>query len=212
MLLTTPAVVRAGIVAACADGSVILAKKWTDVHCAGAVEVAPEDRSSQALLREIPSQPSPAARPSLTLSADESRDLARLVDLSQRGTPAILELAHDGDTTAVLQIAHSRAFEAQLRARQRAAANFPLGRVLVFSLEPADSDLVATHLSFSQRGRGFRPGAGDPRELGWIDAGGATTELGDRRIGYIILPRFYEVSRPLAVFWGDSVVATTLRR
>jgi hypothetical protein len=161
---------------------------------------------------EIPSQPSPAARPSLTLSSDERRDLARIVDLSQRDVPAILEHAHDGGTTAVLQIAHSRAFEAQLRARQRAAADFPSGRVLVFSLEPANADLVATRLSFSQRGRGFRPGAGDPRELGWIDADDATTGSGDRRIGYIILPGFYEVSRPLAVFWGDSVVATTLRR
>jgi len=82
----------------------------------------------------------------------------------------------------------------------------------VFSLEPANADLVATHLSFSQRGRGFRPGAGDPRELGWIDDDDASARSGDKRIGYIILPRFYEVSRPLAVFWGDSVVATTLRR
>ena len=71
---------------------------------------------------------------------------------------------------------------------------------------------MATHLSFSQRGRGFRPGTGDPRELGWIDDDDARIRSNNRRLGYIILPRFFEVSRPLVVFWGDTVVAATLRR
>jgi hypothetical protein len=265
-------VAHAGVVAACSDGSVILAKKWSDVNCAGAVEVTPDgvppigsgirpvpaawanflreqkamrranpsaghrvdhasdrptadsaanensivrtqaDRRRQPLARYASSQPSPGARPSLTLFNDERRDLAHIVELSQRDTPAILEHMHAGDTTAVLQIAHSRAFEAQLRARQRAVANFPTGPVIVFSLEPAGADLVSTHLSFSQGGRGFRPGTGDPRELGWIDDDDTRNQSGNRRLGYIVLPESFEVSRPLAVFWGDAVVAATLRR
>jgi hypothetical protein len=176
-LLTTPTVVHAGVVAVCADESVILAKKWSDVNCAGAVEVMPDDvppigsgirpvpiawanflreqvamrratpptlnrvnranhrppsgsaarensavpahtdRRMQALTRDVSSRPPPVARPSLTLSSEERRDLALLVDLSQRGTPAIVGYTNSGYTTAVLQIAHSRAFEAQLRAR-----------------------------------------------------------------------------------------------
>jgi hypothetical protein len=223
MLLTTPAVVQAGVVAVCADGSIIFAKKSSDVNCAGAVEVAPEDvppigsrtrpvpiawanflreqeamrsaspatldrvnrashrplggsaarenpvvrtnadRRRQVLTRGVSSRPSSGARPSLTLTSEDRHDLALIVDLSQRDVPAILEHTHAGETTAVLQIAHSRAFEAQLRARQRASANFPSGPVIVFTLEPANADLVATRLSFSQGGRGFRPGTGDPR-------------------------------------------------
>ena len=31
------------LIATCADGSVVFAKKWQDVHCSGAVEVAPKD-------------------------------------------------------------------------------------------------------------------------------------------------------------------------
>jgi hypothetical protein len=218
VLLTTPAVVHAGVVAVCADGSITFAKKWSDVNCAGPAaredSVVPThtDRRRQALTNDTSSWPSPRARPSLTLPSDERRDLALLVDLSQRDTPAIVGYTNDGYTTAVLQIAHSRAFEAKLRARQRAAANFPSGPILVYSLEPANADLVATRLSFSQGGRGYRPGTGDPRELGWIDDEDARTRSGSRRLGYIILPKFFELSRPLVVFWGDAVVAATLRR
>ena len=201
MVLTTPAVVHANQQPTAGPAS-----------RENSVVPTPTDRRRQVLTNDASSRPSPGARPSLILSSEERRDLALLVDLSQRDTPAIVGYTNSGYTTAVLQIAHSRAFEAQLRARQRAAENFPSGPVLVFTLEPANADLVATHLSFSQRGRGFRPGTGDPRELGWIDDDDARIRSNNRRLGYIILPRFFEVSRPLVVFWGDTVVAATLRR
>jgi hypothetical protein len=113
---------------------------------------------------------------------------------------------------AVLKIAHSLAFEAQLRARRRAAGNPASGPVLVFSLEPANAALTTTHLSFAQRGPSFLPSAGDPREFSWIHDGEARTRLGNGRLGYIVLPASFDVSRPMVVFWDDSVVATTLRR
>jgi hypothetical protein len=276
--ITTPAVARAGVVAVCADGSIMIAKKWADVNCAGAIEVAPDDvppigsgirprsiawasflREQEAMRREservrtranrvsgrAPVDPtaredsldqtrvyrsgsangggralsgdaarrsSAAMRASFTLTADERRDLALLVDLSQRDTPAILKFTQNGVTTARLKIAHSRAFEAKLRAHQRTASARRSGPVLVFSIEPANADAMDTPLSFVQGGPSFRPNARNSREFGWIDDFDAGAGQGTTRLGYIVLPESFEVSRPLAVFWGDAVVGATLRR
>jgi hypothetical protein len=260
-MLAAPTAVHAGVVAACADGSVILAKKWAHVNCMGAVEVAPEDvppigsgktprtiawsnfmREQEALRRAAGSEfaptnriqnrarvapsnrrrptlntdaapnPSQSRRPSLKLAADEKRDLALLVDFSQRKIPAALVRTQAGAKIAVMQVAHSKAFEAKLRAVQQRTETARSGPVLVFSLEPAGTDLSTTPLSFVQGGPGFHPSAGDPRELGWIEDGSAASATGSRALGYIVLPEFFDVSRPIAIFWGDAVVATTLRR
>jgi len=261
VLTAAPVIAHAGVVAACGDGSVILAKKWSDVNCVGAVEVAPDDvppigsgkrprpiawanflreqedlrRANQrppvrvdraknrapavsamrdpSMARQRSTLPSNAyARPSLRLTADERRDLSLLVELSQRSTPAVLEHTRTGARKAVLQIAHSRAFETRLHARQRAAGDYRLAPVLVFSLEPANTDLRTTSLSFVQGGPGFSPNVDDPRDFGWIGESDTSMKKAGRRLGYIVLPESFEVSRPLAIFWGDAVVATTLRR
>lgn len=276
--IAIPAAARAGVVAVCADGSIMIAKKWADVNCAGAIEVAPDDvppigsgirprsiawanflgeqeamrRESErvrtranrvsgrspavptvreesldptrayrndnangnkrALSGDLARHPSAAMRASFTLTADERRDLALLVDLSQRDTPAILKFTQNGVTTASLKIAHSRAFEAKLRAHQRTASARHLGTVLVFSLEPGNADAMDTSLSFVQGGPSFRPNARNSREFGWIDDVDAATGQATTRLGYIVLPESFEVSRPLAVFWGDAVMGATLRR
>ena len=134
-----------------------------------------------------------------------------LVDLSQRHAPATLELPRAAATAAVLRIAHSRAFEERLRARVREAGRYLSGRVLVFSVEAGAVDFAATSLSFHQGGAGFRPRVDDPGEIGWVDAVSGAREWADRRLGYVVLPVFFDVSRPLAIFWDDAVVATTLR-
>jgi hypothetical protein len=260
-LIAAPALAHAGVVAACGDGSVILAKRWDDVNCAGAIEVAPDDvppigsgkkprpiawanflREQEELQRASRRPPVPVnrvkkrapavsavrdesedryrstrpsrtySRPSLRLTAEERRDLSLLVELSQRSTPAVLEHTRAGAGTAVMQIAHSRAFEAHLHARQRAAGDYRFGPILVFSLEPAGTDLRAAPLSFVQGGPGFSPNVDDPRDFGWIGEGDTRGKAKGRRLGYIVLPESFEVSRPLAAFWGDAVVATTLRR
>jgi len=280
MCIVIPAAARAGVVAVCADGSIMIAKKWADVNCAGAIEVAPDDvppigsgirprsiawanflgeqeamrreskrvrtranrvsgrspavptvreesldptrayrngnangnGNGRALSGDLARRPSAAMRASFTLTADERRDLALLVDLSQRDTPAILKFTQKGVTTASLKIAHSRAFEAKLRAHQRTASARHLGTVLVFSLEPGNADAMDTSLSFVQGGPSFRPNARNSREFGWIDDVDAATGQATTRLGYIVLPESFEVSRPLAVFWGDAVVGATLRR
>jgi hypothetical protein len=260
-LTAAPALAHAGVVAACGDGSVILAKRWDDVNCAGAIEGAPDDvppigsgkkprpiawanflREQEELQRASRRPPVPVnrvkkrapavsavrdesedryrstrpsraySRPSLRLTAEERRDLSLLVELSQRSTPAVLEHTRTGAGTAVMQIAHSRAFEAHLHARQRAAGDYRFGPILVFSLEPAGTDLRAAPLSFVQGGPGFSPNVDNPRDFGWIGEGDTRGKSKGRRLGYIVLPESFEVSRPLAVFWGDAVVATTLRR
>jgi hypothetical protein len=260
-LIATPTLSHAGVVAACGDGSVILAKKWDDVNCAGAIEVAPDDvppigsgkkprpiawanflREQEEMQREsqrtpprvdrakdrardvpavrgesvdryAPTRPRRTySRPSLRLTAEERRDLSLLVELSQRSTPAVLEHTRTGAGTAVMQIAHSRAFEAHLHSRQRATGDYRFGPILVFSLEPASTDLRAAPLSFVQGGPGFSPNVDDPRDFGWIVESNTRGKAQGKRLGYIVLPESFEVSKPLAVFWGDAVIATTLRR
>ncbi len=56
MLAATLPTPSRALVAACADGSVVFAKRWKDVHCAGAVEVAPEDVPQLGFVSREPSK------------------------------------------------------------------------------------------------------------------------------------------------------------
>ena len=235
-----PTTARA-LIAACADGSVVFAKRWEDVHCAGAVEVAPEnmpqlgyvprDRSAErrafsrqheamrerdleAQLAALPApaiqaRPSAPALPLVALSAAEYRDLARLVALSQERAAVAIER---GAPPVQMRLAHSRAFEARLRADLAARGASAPGPILLFSVEPTAGSLGAMPPSFAQRGVTFRPQPMDRSQLGWIVGADAAPDRGAPRLGYVALPAGFDLTRPLVVFWGDAVAAAWLRR
>jgi len=227
------------LIAACADGSVIFAKKWEDVRCAGAAEVAPQDvpqlgfvprdaaKQRQTLRRELEAMregdleaqlaalpavgapPGASGLPLVALGAAEQRDLARLIAVGRERAAASIERAAPHGR---IRLAHSRAFEARLRAGLGARGSSAPGPVLLFSLEPGAAGLGATPPCFAQGGVTFRPHPMDSGQLGWIAVAAGAPERGAPRLGYVVLPAGFDLARPLVVFWGDAVAAAWLRR
>lgn len=212
------------LVAACADGSVVLARGWRDVHCAGAVEVAPGTVPPMGMPKSLPTgvpqsfrRQLEAARerdideqlasvdaappPLVSLDATQRRDLARFIELSQAAEAASIEREGGEAPPARMRIAHSRAFESKLRAVLAARGASAPGPILVFSLEPSAAAFADATPAFAQRGVTFRPRSGDRTQLGWLG----------ERLGYLALPAGFELSRPLAIFWGDAVAAAWLQ-
>ena len=234
-----PTTARA-LIAACADGSVVFAKRWEDVHCAGAVEVAPEDvpqfgyvprdraaerrtfsRQHEAM-RERDLEAQLAALLAPAIQARPSDPVLPLVALSAaeyRDLARFVALSEERAAVAIehgappvqIRLAHSRAFDERLRADLAARGSSAPGPILLFSVEPTAGSLGAMPPSFAQRGVTFRPQAMDPSQLGWIAGGNAAPDRGAPRLGYVALPAGFDLARPLIVFWGDAVAAAWLR-
>jgi len=228
------------LIATCADGSVVFAKKWQDVRCSGAVEVAPEDvpqfgfvprdrvaegrafsRQHEAM-RERDLEAQLAALPAVAAQARPSGPALPLVALSAaeyRDLAGIVALSQERAVVAIergappvqIRLAHSRAFEARLRSDLAARGSSAAGPILLFSVEPAAVGLGATPPSFAQRGVTFRPQPMDPSQLGWISGADAAPGRDAPRLGYVALPAGFDLARPLVVFWGDAVAGAWLR-
>jgi hypothetical protein len=229
------------LIAACADGSVVFAKRWEDVRCSGAVEVAPEDvpqfgyvprdRSAERrafsreheAMRERDLEAQLAALPARAIQARRSAPALPLVALSAaeyRDLARLVALSRERAAVAIergaapvqIRLAHSRAFEERLRADLVARGSSAPGPVLLFSVEPTAGSLGAMPPSFAQRGVTFRPQPMDPSQLGWIAGADAAPDRSAPRLGYVALPADFDLARPLVVFWGDAVAAAWLRR
>ncbi|MDJ0848675.1 MAG: hypothetical protein QNK04_09880 [Myxococcota bacterium] len=234
-LVASAAEARA-LVATCEDGSIVLARDWADVRCRGAMEVEPDDltlgvhhsrlpdvatlRRSHEAARERgldeqlarletraadrPPAGIAAGEPSrraarVPLGPTERRDLARAFRAG--GAVAIARDAGNG-TTLRLRIAYSSVVEE--RVRRHIATERP---VLVFAIEPDGARFSGGLPSVAQGGVTFRPSLAEPDQGGRLDA----TGRGASR-GYIVLPAGFDPARPLALFWGDAVVAARLAR
>jgi hypothetical protein len=229
------------LVAACADGSVVFAKRWEDVHCAGAVEVVPEnvpqlgyvsrDRSAERkafrrkheTMREGDLEAQLAAvlasavqarptGPALPLVALSAAEYRDLARVVALGQQRTAAAIERGGPPVQIRLTHSRAFEERLRAELAARGSSAPGAILLFSVEPTAADLGSMPPSFAQRGVTFRPQPMDPSQLGWIASGNAAPDRRAPRLGYVALPAGFDLTRPLVVFWGDAVAAVWLRR
>ena len=242
------------LVADCEDGSVVLASRWEDVHCTGAVEVAPGEtprlgavrqldrpdwrkarrqreaqreldletqiehartgrrpgretlRPQRETLRQAAGLPAFEAT-RFELSESEYDSLSRFIERSQERAPA--HIARDAEGRARMRLAHSRAFEAKLRARLVAAGRDGAGTVLVFSLAPHGAQL-GDPPHFGQRGSTFRPQTPDPAQLGRIVRKGGPLDEAAPRLGYVVLPAGFDLGRPVLLFWGDAVAVARL--
>ena len=219
------------VVASCADRSVIFATRPEQVRCEGAIVLPSgliprvgslDDRNVAVaaqverwresdldfLIAHAPRRAPYRTHPTrVSLDPGEHADLERIVALGRARAAATLENERLEGSPIRMRLAHSRAFDTQLR-RNFAGRGISLdGPVLVFTLEPGSAPR-APMPSFGQGGVTFRPDSGDARQLGWIVAGGATTPHAKSRLGYVVLPAGFDVERPLAVFWGDAVTAT----
>jgi hypothetical protein len=221
------------VIASCADGSVIFATKWEDVHCAGAIRMPPghvprvgsmrdraaaigldreaarerdlEEQIAEAIARRpATSRTHPAP---VTLTPRERADLRHFVALGRAPAAATIEYERNGSLDRMC-LAYARWFDTRMRHAFAAWGISLTGPVLVFRLEPSASGESAPMPSFAQGGATFRPDASDARQLGWIAEGGAASRPPASRLGYVVLPSGFDVNRPLAIFWGDAVVTT----
>jgi len=179
--------------------------------------VPPPEKAHRAALPPVSAprataEPDPVATRPLAanppaLDDAELRDLALLIGLSQENLPARFEGGSHG--ALHIEIAHSRAFEAQLNDHFSAP---PLGPVVVFSVRADAPGDFRANFTFVQGHVAFHPDSRDPRQLGVL--AGALGELaeGERLIGYAVLPANVDLSQPTDVYWNDRRISVALLR
>lgn len=161
---------------------------------------------------EPPLPPVAAAPPRpahIELSAEERRDLALLVELSQQRAPATFSAA--GDAALDVGLAHSRAFETRIREFFRARGDALDGPVVVFHARASGPASFHGNFTFAQSHEAFHPDPGDPRQLGLLEGSFGALASGQAVLGYAVLPTSVDLGQPLDVYWNDRRLATTLR-
>lgn len=160
-----------------------------------------------------PAPPLPPAprRVELMLSAEEKRDLALIVELSQERAPATLSRETGGQTTLVLRLAHSPAFQGRLQAAAAYVGRPLNGPVVLFTAEAAAAASFHANLTFAQAHTAFHPERDDPGQFGLVDGRLGALAAGERVLGYVVLPPDVDPSSPLDVYWNDRRLVTTLR-
>jgi len=142
----------------------------------------------------------PLGEPALNLVDSEAEDLALIVELSQRRTPA--SFADDGSGGRV-RLARSLAFEARLREQLVQGGRVSAGPVVLFV---ADADAAGSfygNLTFVQNGIAFHPSSDDPYQLGVIRGRLGPLENGNSVLGYVVLPERLDPSHPVDIYWND---------
>jgi hypothetical protein len=148
----------------------------------------------------------------LELSAQEKRDLALIVELTQERVPASFERASSGAAPSlVVRFAHSRAFEARLHGFWNERGDPLVGSVLLFSVDVLAPGAFWANFTFAQGHTAYHASPDDPRQLGLIDGGLGPLAAGDTLLGYVVLPASVDVSQPMDVYWNDRRLVATLR-
>jgi hypothetical protein len=148
----------------------------------------------------------------LALDGEEVRDLALIVEYSQRHAPATLVLGDAGGSPAlVLRIAQSRSFEARLRDAAKRAGKSVRGPTVLFTAESAADETFHANLTFVQGHLAFHPDAAKFDELGLLDGRLGRLASSDRVLGYVVLPEHMDLSQPMDIYWNDRQLTATLR-
>jgi hypothetical protein len=176
----------------------------------GQAESSPPSQQVAAAHPATPSPPAPR-RVEVKLSDEEKRDLALIVELSQRRAPATLSREAAGEATIVLRLAHSQAFESRLQAAAAAAGHPVAGRVVLFTAEAAAPASFHANLTFSQDHTAFHPEREDPGQFGLVHGHLGALEAGEQVLGYVVLPVGVDPAAPIDVYWNDRRLVTTLR-
>ena len=166
----------------------------------------PEPKPQRASLPPVSApQAAPTVHPP-SLPADELRDLALFIELSQNRLPAHFDAGSDG--TLRVDLAHSRAFQALLQEHLGATS---LGPVVVFAVRASGPASFHANFTFVQGHVAFHPDPNDSMELGVL--AGTLGELGNRGrvVGYAVLPVNVELDKPLDVYWNDRRISAALQ-
>ncbi len=144
----------------------------------------------------------------LFLGDTEVEDLAMIVELSQRRTPASFT---DNGSQGRVRLARSLAFEARMREHLVGRGHASGGPVVLFVADADSGGSFYGNLTFVQDGIAFHPSNDDPSELGVIRGGLGPLENGSSVLGYVVLPERLDPSHPIDVYWNDRQLTATFQ-
>ncbi len=168
----------------------------------------PEGSAPQGGFAPVVGSDQPMGGSGLNLADSEVEDLAMIVELSQRGTPAAFT---DDGSQGRVRFARSLAFEARLRDYLAGRGHASSGPVVLFVADADSGGSFYGNLTFVQNGIAFHPSNSNPMELGVIRGGLGLLENGDSVLGYVVLPERLDPSHPMDVFWNDRQLTTTFQ-
>ncbi len=159
----------------------------------------------------VSAPPAPLAELDLGVSAEEIRDLALLVELSQERAPAFFESEARGAIALRVRVAHSVAFEGRVREAWARHGRELSGPVLLVTAEAFAPGAFHANLTFAQGHVAFHPDTADPRQFGLLRGQLGSLAAGDLVLGYAMLPAGMALHQPLDVYWNDRRLSATLR-
>jgi hypothetical protein len=188
-------------------------------------ELAPQASSPLALtspMRTAPqapqvtqtNYPSDASDATTFFPAKDLRDLALIVELSQRKAPATFRPrgeAAEESKGLTLRIAYSASFEPRLRSHFSELGGLPPGNVVLFSVVASDTQAFFGNLTFVQSGAVYHPKTQDMRDLGLLQRELGMLREGETLLGYARLPEDMDVTREMDIYWNDRLLTTTLK-
>ncbi len=228
-----PDVARA-LVASCEDGSVVLAQRWADVRCEGAMQVDPDDLALGVHHSRLPDVAALRRNHEAARERDLDAQLAR-IERQRSTTVGALPLEPAERRTTTVGALPLEPAERRLLARlfsggdqgvalaRDAGDEAPARLWIVYSpeLEARVRRAIATSrpivvfalepVTAARAGglpsfaqRGVTFRPRLSRDVGWLGA------AGERRLGYVALPAGFDPALPMALFWGDAVAAARL--
>lgn len=163
--------------------------------------VAPPPPESAGTPAPVASPPPPRV---LALDAQETRDLALIVELTQQRAPAHFERGEGGTAHLRVALARSRAFEARLHAHHDDAV---LGPVVLFVARAEAAETFHANFTFVQGHAAFHVDRGDPRQFGVLAGSLGALAPGEEVLGYVVLPVELDPAAPVDVYWNDRLIS-----
>jgi len=194
-----------------------------EARARGSVPQAPQSREAAPIHPVEPFQRARVAPSSVSSAAplfptQELRDLALIVELSQRQAPAMFRPRIpdgservEGAKGLTLRIAYSASFEPRLRAHFMERGGLPHGDVLLFSVVANDTQPFFGNLTFVQAGAVYHPSREDVRDLGLLQNEFGLMRDGDTLLGYARLPGNMDVTREMDIYWNDRLLTAILK-
>ena len=158
-----------------------------------------------------PAPQSQLAELDLGLGAEEIRDLALLVELSQERAPASFESEPAGAVALRVRVAHSVAFETRLHEAWAQHGRELSGPVVLVTAEAFAPGAFRANLTLAQGHVAFHPDTGDPQQFGLLRGQLGPLAAGDLVLGYAVLPAGMLLHEPLDIYWNDHLLSATLR-
>lgn len=148
-------------------------------------------------------------------SEQDLRDLAQIVELSQRRAPATFGPREGGSSNEAnaltVRIAYSASFEPRLRALFRERGGMPPGDVLLFSVGASEPQPFFGNLTFVQAGVVYHPNRDDVRDLGVLRSELGMVSGREPLLGYARLPEEMDLRREIDIYWNDRLLSAILK-